>query len=169
MPQTPTLHRFSATVQKIDINPYVKVPEGIIRKLQQSAQKDKGPIPVVGTLQGKPFSTTIVRFRGLWRLYLNTPMRRAARVEVGDKVAVAVRFDPTSRTVPVPRAFQLALSKNPDARAAFGQLAPSRQKEILRYLNNLKQPQTLERNIEKTIRFLLGEKTEGLVVLRRTK
>jgi hypothetical protein len=169
MSQKQTLHRFSATVRKVDINPYVKVPGEIIEKLQQSAHKEKGPIPVVGTLQGKPFSTTVVRFRGLWRLYLNTPMRRDAGVEVGDKVTIGLRFDATARTVPFPRAFKLALSKNKQARAAFQQLAPSRQKEILRYLNNLKQLETLERNIEKTIRFLQDKKAEGLVILRRTK
>jgi hypothetical protein len=48
-------------------------------------------------------------------------------------------------------------------------LIPSRQKEILRYLNNLKQPATLQRNIEKTLRFLQGADAAGLVVLRRTR
>ena len=124
---------------------------------------------MTGTLQGQPFATTIVRFRGLWRLYLNTPMRRAAGVDVGDRVSVGVRLDSTTRSVPIPRAFKLALSKNKDAHAAFQQLRPSRQKEILRYLNNLKQPETLARNIEKTIRFLQGDDTGELVVLRRTK
>jgi hypothetical protein len=169
MPSKQPLYMFSATIRKIDINPYVKVPGPILQKLQQAAQKAKGPIPVRGTLQGKPFSTNVVRFRGLWRLYLNTPMRRAAGVDVGDDVTVEVCFDPVPRIVPIPKAFQLALSKNKSARAAFRQLTPSRQKEILRYLNNLKQPVTLQRNIEKTIRFLQGADAPGLVVLRRTR
>jgi hypothetical protein len=101
MPSKQPLHVFSATIRKIDINPYVKVPGPILQKLQQAAQKAKGPIPVRGTLQGKPFSTNVVRFRGLWRLYLNTPMRRAAGVDVGDDVTVGVRFDPVPRTVPI--------------------------------------------------------------------
>ena len=40
-----------------------------------------------------------------------------------------------------------ALSKNKPAKEAFEKLPASRQKEILRYLNNLKQAETLERNL----------------------
>jgi hypothetical protein len=164
-----TMQMFSATVRKIDINPYVPVPDGIVQRLQQAARKEKGPIPVKGTLQGKRFSTTVVRFRGMWRLYLNTAMRRAANVEVGDQVTIRLRFDNAPRTVPVPREFALALSKDKLANAAFQQLAPSRRQEILRYLNSLKRQETLERNIEKVIRFLQGEQVQGLVAVTRAK
>lgn len=105
------MESFSAKVRKIDINPYVQVPDDVLRRLQQVAQKERGPIPVRGTLQGKPFSTTVVRFRGMWRLYLNTPMRQAAHVDVGDEVTVRVEFDRAPRTVEAPRAFTDALSK----------------------------------------------------------
>jgi hypothetical protein len=163
------MYTFSTTVHKIDINPYVQVPDEVLWKLQQDAKKEKGPIPVKGTLQGKSFSTTVVRFRGMWRLYLNTPMREAANVDVGDQVTVEVQFDHAPRTVPVPRKFALALARNKHAKEVFQKLAPSRQKEILRYLNNLKQPETLERNIEKVIQFLEGEPLNGLVAVTRAK
>ena len=160
MSNAQSMHTFSATVRKIDINPYVQVPDDVIRKLQQDAKKGKGPIPVRGRLQGKSFSTTVVRFRGMWRLYLNTAMRGAASVKVGDTVRIEVEFDSTPRTVPAPRKFTLALSKNRRAREAFEKLAPSRQKEILRYLNSLKRAETLERNIEKIIQSLQGEEVQ---------
>jgi hypothetical protein len=163
------MHTFTAKVGKIGINPYVQVPDDILLKLQQAAKKEKGPIPVKGTLQGKPFLANVVRYRGVWRLYLNTPMRQAANVDVGDQVTVGLQFDNTPRTVPAPREFELALSKNKQAKETFEQLVPSRQKEILRYLNSLKQPETLERNIEKVIGFLQGEPIEGLVAVTRTK
>jgi hypothetical protein len=163
------MQRFSAKVGKIDINPYVEVPDDILQKLQQDAKKERGPLPVKGTLQGKPFSTTVVKFRGMWRLYLNTPMRQAANVDVGDQVTISVQFDKTPPKVPMSRKFALALSKNQTAKDAFQKLAPSRQKEILRYLNSLKQAETLERNIEKVIQFLQGEPIEGLVAVTRAK
>jgi hypothetical protein len=161
------MYTFSAKVGKIDINPYVQVPDDILLKLQQDAEKEKGPIPVKGTLQGKPFFANVVKFRGMWRLYLNTPMRQAAKVEVGDKVMVGMQFDSDPRIVPVPREFMKALSKNKQAKEAFEKLAPSRQKEILRYLNGLKQPETLQRNIGKVIQYLQGEPIEGLVAVTR--
>jgi len=163
------MQTFKAKVRKIDINPYVQVPDDILQKLQQDAKKEKGPIPVKGTLQGKPFSTTVVRFRGMWRLYLNTPMRQTANVEVGNQVTVGVQYDSAPRTVPAPRKFMRALSENKQAKEAFQKLAPSRQKEILRYLNSLKQPETLERNIDKVIQFLQGEPVGGLVAVTRAK
>lgn len=169
MRKSQSLQLFSAAVRKIDINPYVKVPEPIVRKLHQDAKKETGPIPVTGRLQGQPYSATVLRFRGMWRLYLNTAMRREASVAVGDKVTVGVRFDNKPRTVPSPRKLTIALSKNKRARAAFQELTPSRRKEILRYLNSLKQPETLERNIGKVIRFLQGEKARGLVAVTGTR
>jgi hypothetical protein len=160
---------FSAKIGKIDINPYVQVPDDILLKLQQAAKKEKGPIPVKGTLQGKPFLANVVRYRGMWRLYLNTEMRRTANVDVGEQVTVGLQFDSASRTVPVPREFEFALSRNKSAKQAFEKLAPSRQKEILRYLNSLKQPETLERNIEKVIQHLQGKPVEGLVAITQAK
>src|SRR5688500_17301899 len=133
------MHTFSAKIHIIDINPYVKVPDPIVNKLHKEMNKLAGPIPVKGKLQGKAFSTTVVKFRGMWRLYLNTPMRGAANADVGDTVSVELWLDKTSREVPSPLKFTLALAKNKKAKAAFEKLTPSRRKEILRYLNNLKQ------------------------------
>ncbi len=155
---------FPAKIQIIDINPYVKVPDRVISTLHKEMNKRAGPIPVIGKLQGKAFSTTVVKFREMWRLYLNTPMRRAANADVGDKVSVELWLDKTSREVPSPRKFTLALAKNKKAKAAFQKLTPSRRKEILRYLNHLKQEETLERNIAKVIQFLSGTKVKGLIV-----
>jgi uncharacterized protein YdeI (YjbR/CyaY-like superfamily) len=85
---------------------------------------------------------------------------------VGDKVTVEVRLDSTSRIEPPPPKFTLALSKDKQARAAFQKLAPYRRKEILRYLNGLKRPETVERNVGKIIRFLHGKEVDGLAVAR---
>ena len=96
-------------------------------------------------------------------------MRRAANVDVGDQVTVKVQFDHAPRPVPMPPEFELALSKNKQAKEAFEKLSPSRQKEILRYLNSLKQPKTLERNIEMVMGLLQGEPVEGFVAATRAK
>ena len=161
------MQTFVATVRKIGINPYVRVPAAIVRKLHREAKREAGPIPVKGKLQGKAFSATVVRYSGLWRLYLNTAMRDSARVDVGDEVTVGVRLDTTPRTEPFPRKLTLAFAKSKAAREAFEKLAPSRQKEILRYLNSLKRPDTLDRNIGRVIQFLEGKAVLGLVVVTR--
>ena len=66
------MHTFSAKVGRIDINPFVQVPDDILLKLQQAAKKEKGLVPVKRTLQGKPFLANVVRYRGMWQFYLNT-------------------------------------------------------------------------------------------------
>jgi len=132
------MESFTAKILKIGINPYVGLPEDVLNTLFKQADKNKGPIPVRGTLNGKRFEQTLVKYQGAWRLYVNTHMRQAAGIDVGDDATVEIEFDPEPRIVPIHPKFARVLSKNREAKAAFLQLAPSRQKEILRYLNSMK-------------------------------
>ena len=153
---------FSTTILKLGVNPYVGVPERILRELFKQAGKAKGPLPVKGILNGKEFKQTVVKYQGAWRLYFNTSMRRDAGIDVGDIAKVEIEFDPAPRTVPMHAMLDRALSKNEEAKIAFGKLPPSRQKEILRYLNFLKTEESVERIVEKVIRQLVGKRTKGL-------
>jgi uncharacterized protein YdeI (YjbR/CyaY-like superfamily) len=161
------MESFTAEVLIIGINPYVGVPENVLNSLFEQADKSKSPIPVRGTLNGKRFVQTLVKYQGAWRLYLNTPMRQAAGIGVGDKATVEIEFDSEPRIVPINPKFARALSKNREAKLAFEKLAPSRQNEILRYLNSMKTEESLLRNIEKVIQHLLGKKPKGLSALLR--
>lgn len=153
---------FSATISKIGINPYVFLPDDILNALFKQADKSTSPIPVRGKIDGKRFIQTLVKYQGAWRLYINGEMRQAAGVDVGDQVRIQIEFDPAPRIETMPPKLKDALSKHKGAKAAFERLTPSRQKEMLRYLNTMKTETSLERNIEKIIQHLLGEKTKGL-------
>jgi len=89
-------------------------------------------------------------------------MRQAAGIDVGDQAHIKIEFDPVPRIEVMSPKFEAVLSKNKQAKKAFEKLAPSRQKEIIRYLNSMKTETSLERNIEKVILHLSGKKTEGL-------
>ena len=89
-------------------------------------------------------------------------MREAARVEVGDFVQVTLKPDHESREIPVPKPLLEMLEANPGASEAWQALAPSRQREILSYLNFLKTPEALERNIHKAIANLLMQRETDL-------
>ena len=158
---------FSKKVRIIGINPYISVPKSVLNALYKQAGKDKGPIPVRGTLQGKRFTQTVIKYQGAWRLYLNTLMRKEARIDVGDIANVELEFDPSLRIVAMHPKFVYALSKNKKAKKAFEKLAPSHRKEIMRYLNYLKNEDSLLRNIEKVIHNLLGKRPAGLNALMR--
>lgn len=148
---------FSATIYKIGINPYVLLPPAVLQHIFEKAGKDKGPIPVKGKIDGHPFSQTLVKYSGKWRLYLNTPMRTASGKETGDKVTIAVAYDPAERKTPEHTGFIATLGKNKEAMAVYKTLAPYLQKEINRYLQQLKTEASVQKNIEKAIQFLLGK------------
>jgi hypothetical protein len=151
------MHSFSAKIFKIGINPHVLVPAAILKDLFKAAAKDKGPIPVHVSINGHPFTQTLVKYSGKWRLYLNTPMRKGSGSDVGDTVTISIEIDTAERLTPMHPKLQAALSKNKKAQKIYEQLPPSLQKEICRYINHLKTETSIERNVEKAIAFLFGK------------
>jgi hypothetical protein len=151
------MNSFFAKIYKIGINPYVLLPEAVLQFLFDHAGKDKGAIPVRGTLNGNPFKQTLVKYSGKWRLYLNTPMRKAAGIDVGDTANVKIEYDPEPRIVPMHPKLKHALAKNKKAKVAFEKLSPSRQKEILRYIGFFKSEESVTANVKKVIKNLSGK------------
>lgn len=151
------LPAFRAEILIIGINPYVLLPERTLEKLFAQATKDKGPIPVHGTLDGHAFIQTLVKYAGAWRLYLNGPMLKAVQKGVGDEVSVRIGHDPRDRSTPMPPALETALRKNKKAHAIFDALPPSRRKEIMRYIGRLKSEEAIARNVARAIGFLEGK------------
>ncbi|HLE05340.1 MAG TPA: YdeI/OmpD-associated family protein [Anaerolineales bacterium] len=160
---------FSARVLIIGINPYVRVPKPILLDLFASAGRTRGPLPVRGALNGKRFTQTVVKYRRVWRLYLNTEMRSQAGLDVGDLAKVRLEFDAKPPTTPMHPRLAAALSRNRAASQAFHRLSPSRQKEILRYLHSLKGEEAIGRNVRKVIEHLLGTGRGGPAFLRSRK
>jgi hypothetical protein len=150
------MKKFRAELQIIGINPFVFVPENILQNIFKQAKKDKGPIPICGTVNAKPYKQTLVKYSGEWRLYINTTMLANSPKLVGKIIEVAVKFDREIRTVEPPVKFVKALKANKEAKKVFDNLIPSMRLEIVRYLANLKTEETLDRNIAKAINFLLG-------------
>lgn len=153
------MHPFTATLEKIGINPFVFVPEAILEHLFTANGKDKGPIPVQGTLNGTPYQQTLVKYRGAWRLYINTSMLKRSPERIGEVLELSISFDPSDRSIaPHPRLLQ-ALDENPVAQAKFKSISPSLQKEIVRYISFLKSEKSIENNVNRAIGFLLGKES----------
>src|SRR3954471_2299880 len=79
--------------------------------------------PVVATVNGYTWRTTVTRMRGEFLLGLNRAVRQEAGVEAGDTVEVELELDTGPREVEVPEALAAALAGDPDAREAFERLA----------------------------------------------
>lgn len=148
---------FKAKIHIIGVNPYVIPNAAVLNKIFTAAGKDKGPIPIHGKINGQPFIQTLVKYSGKWRLYLNTPMRNAAGLYVGDTAAFEIAYDPNPRTIEMHPKLKAALKQNKEAKAIFDKLSPYLQKEIMRYINNLKTEATVDKNVLKAINFLLSK------------
>lgn len=148
---------FTAKIAIIGINPFVYVPDTILQEVFRQAGKDKGKIPVRLKIDGHEFPQTLIKYSGHWRLYLNTPMRKAAKKELGDTAVFEVCFDREKREVPMHPKLIKVLTANKEAKAVFDNLPPSRRLEIVRYISFLKTEESIDRNILKTINFLLGK------------
>ena len=75
--------------------------------------------PVVATVEGYTWRTTVTRMRGEFLLGLNAAVRQAAGVEAGETVAVELALDTAPREVDVPEPLAVALVDDAAARAAF--------------------------------------------------
>ncbi len=168
---------FSTVIRKEGINPYVDPPLGTGSKLSGK----KGVIPVKVILG--PSTAPTPRLRGTGRagrgtqifhanlkplgpkrtkaapgihhrLYLHGIMRKAVGKDVGDRIDVVLQLDLKPPVVPMNPALAGEFKKDPKAKGVFGGLSPSHQKELNRYLNHLKSPETLQRNIDKVMGYL---------------
>ncbi|WP_316825342.1 YdeI/OmpD-associated family protein [Pedobacter miscanthi] len=148
---------FTAKINLIGINPFVFVPEETLEYIFKHAGKSKGQFPVIMKIDGHKFKQTLVKYAGDWRLYLNTPMRKAAGKDVGDLATFEITFDIEERLITMHPKLVKALAENKDAKKIFDSLPPYLQKEIVRYIVNLKTEESVEKNVKKAIRFLLGE------------
>lgn len=149
-------HRFKAVLEIIGINPFVHVPEAILTALFESAGRDKGPIPVEGSVNEKAFRQTLVRYRGAWRLYINLQMLPDSPRRVGETLDIRVSYDHADRSIAMPPALETALKLDPAAAAVFDGLPPSRRKEIVRYIAALKSEEAIARNVQRAVAFLNG-------------
>lgn len=151
------MHQFSAQLEIIVGNPFVFIPSSILDAVFRQASKEKGPIPVRGTINREPYQQTLVKYSGEWRLYINMKMLKNSPKRIGEVIEVEIEFDSSDRTIkPHPKLTQ-ALTSNKKAKAVFERLSPSRQKEIVRYISNLKTEESIEKNVHRAINFLLGK------------
>jgi hypothetical protein len=151
-----TMKKFKAVIEIIGVNPFVTLPDPVLAHLFRQAGKDKGPIPVKGTINGQPYTQTLVKFKGLWRLYINLKMLDHSTQRIGEVINITIAFDPEKRVIDPPLKFVEALQLEPKAKRVFDSLRPSLQLEIVRYIAGLKTEDSVDRNVEKAIQFLLG-------------
>lgn len=149
---------FNAELEKIGINPFVFVPENILTQLFEKAGSEKGKIPVLLIVNGGTENRqTLVKFRGAWRLYINTAILHDSPRRIGELLTIHIRFNPfIEELLPHPKLIE-AVQNNAEAFSVFNQITPSLRKEIIKYISFLKTEESIDRNVERAILFLTGK------------
>ena len=143
------------------INPYVLVKAEDSSKLIPDWRR---PMPVLVQVNGRPTDPWHINMMpmgdGNFYLYLHGDMRKTSNTRVGDIVDVSIWFDRGYRNGPqhtMPVKLKKSLTENAEAENNWFKLSPSRQKEVLRYLANIKSDDVRDRNIERVMYVLSGE------------
>jgi Bacteriocin-protection, YdeI or OmpD-Associated/Domain of unknown function (DUF1905) len=110
--------------------------------------------PVVATVNGYTWRTSVARMGGESLLGLSRAVRQEAGVEAGDTVEVRLELDTAPREVDVPPALAGALEADDEARAAFDRLAYTHRKEFARWVEEAKRDETRERRVAKALEML---------------
>jgi hypothetical protein len=109
--------------------------------------------------------------KGKFRLYLHGIIRKKANVGVGDVVKIRLKEDLKPRAEKMHELLAEELKQDQLMKNNWKKLRPSRKKEILRYLNNLKTEESLKRNVAKVVRMLTKDPKErlgGISITTRT-
>ena len=115
--------------------------------------------PVVATVNGYTWRSTVTRMRGEFLLGLNRAVREEAGAEAGDTVEVKLELDTAPREVRLPDALANALAEDSEARAAFDRLAYTHRKEYARWINDAKRDETRGRRLAQALERLREGKT----------
>ena len=121
----------------------LQVPDDVVAALGAG----KRP-PVVVTVGGYSYRTTVAPMGGDFWIPLAAEHRAAAGVVAGDEVDVRLELDDAPRETPLPDDLDAALDDA--ARSHFHSLAPSHRKEWVRWVEEAKKPETRAARIEKT-------------------
>jgi hypothetical protein len=129
----------------------LQVPDDVVEALGAG----KRP-PVVVTVEGYSYRTTVAPMGGAYWVPLAAEHREAAEVSAGQEVGVRVELDTAPREVVVPD--DLADALDGPSRAFFDALAPSHRKEWVRWIEEAKKPETRASRVAKAAESLRAGK-----------
>lgn len=149
--------RFTAQLQPRGPAAAVVLDDAQVAAVGEGARR----FPVVATVNGYTWRTSVARMGGEFLLGLNKEVRRGAGVQAGDEVEVTVELDAAPRQVEVPEALAAALAADPQARASFDRMAFTHRKEYARWVAEAKQEQTRQRRVQQALEMIRAGKTRS--------
>jgi hypothetical protein len=111
---------------------------------------------VVGTVNGAPYRTRLMRYGGQTVMGLTREIRAAIGADLGTEVTIEIEPDTVPREVEVPEELALALATDAPARVIFEGLPFTHRKEYAQWIAEAKRPETKERRVAKALTMLLA-------------
>ena len=131
----------------------MQVPADVVEALNAGKRA-----PVVVTVGGYSYRTTVAPYGGAYYVPLAAEHREAAGVAAQQEVDVSIELATAPREVAMPD--DLAAAMDDEAQAAYDRLSFTHRKEWVRWVEEAKKPETRTTRIEKTVSGLkAGRKT----------
>jgi hypothetical protein len=123
----------------------VEIPESVVKKLGAGKR-----VPVLVTLNGAKYRSTIAVYGGRYYLPARKEVRDAAKLVVGGRARVSLEVDTAPRSVDVPADLARALSAA-KLRPAFDSLSFTQRKEFAEWISSAKRVETRSVRIPKIV------------------
>lgn len=149
--------RFQALLQPRGPAAAVVLDDGQVATVGEGAKR----FPVVATVNGYTWRTSVTRMGGEFLLGLSREIRQGAGVEAGEVVEVALELDAEPRQVEVPAELAAALATDPQATAAFEAMAFTHRKEFARWVAEAKREETRQRRVQQALEMIRSGKTRS--------
>jgi bifunctional DNA-binding transcriptional regulator/antitoxin component of YhaV-PrlF toxin-antitoxin module len=109
---------------------------------------------ITGTLNGTPFRSSTMPYRGAFYLGVHKATRQAAGVDIGDEVELTVVRDDSPRVLELAPELEAAFAAEPELRARFDALSFSRRRELAEPVAEAKKPETRGARVERALERL---------------
>jgi hypothetical protein len=131
--------------------PVIEVPFDVKRVF------GKARAPVVITINGFSFRSTVAVYGGKSLVGIRKECRVAAKVKIGQMVEITLRSDDAPREVELPEDFAAAIKSRKGA-AGWAKLSYTARKEHVEAIESAKKPETRARRIERALSMLEARK-----------
>jgi hypothetical protein len=121
----------------------IEVPAQVVGALGRGQRP-----PVVVTLNGYSWRSTVAVYGGQFYLPVAAGNRTAAKVQLGDRVEVTLELDTAPREVDLPRALAEALARDSDIKTAFDKLSVTTRREHAEAISSAKGEETRARRLD---------------------
>ena len=142
--------RFRAQLQRRGPAAAVVLDEAQVAAVGEGAKR----FPVVATVNGYTWRTSVARMGGEFLVGLNREVRDGAGVQAGDEAEVTLELDQAPREVEVPEALAAALASDPEAAASFERMAFTHRKEYTRWIAEAKRAETRQRRVAQALEMI---------------